>query len=282
MTATTASSPRTPDAHPAPTWMSMTLNRFVVEVKEFVRSREQMIFIFAFPMLFLLLFGSVFGGQVLEPTDVTFAQYFLPGMIATGIANTGFQSLAMSIAIDRDEDVLKRIYASPLPTTSFFAARIAQVLVVSIIQIAVLIALGVAIYDVALPTDAGRWWTFTWVFLLGTAASTTLGFAMSSLLRNAKAGSAIVTPIVLVLQFTSGVFLVYTQLPVFLQRFAEIFPLKWLAQGMRSVFLPEDFAMAEARGSWEHPATAIVLTLWVIVGLFLAIRTFRWMRHDDH
>ncbi|WP_082092294.1 ABC transporter permease [Demequina pelophila] len=265
----------------APTWASMTRARIVVELKEFLRSREQMVFIFFFPVMLLTLFGAVFGDANIAP-DVTFAQYFLPGMVASGILNTGFQSLAMSLAVDRDEDVLKRIHGTPLPQTAFFTAKIVQVLIVSVIQIALLIAIGVALYDAAMPSDAEHWWTFTWVFLLGTAASTTLGIATSSLLRNAKAGSAIITPVVLVLQFTSGVFLVYTEVPTFLQRFAEIFPLKWLAQGMRSVFLPEDFAMAEARGSWEHPATAIVLALWVVVGLFLAVRTFRWTRHDDN
>ncbi len=151
----------------------------------------------------------------------------------------------------------------------------------SVVQIAALIALGTLLYGTQLPTDAAHWWTFTWVFVLGTAASTTLGIAMVAALRNAKAGSAIITPIVLVLQFISGVFLVYTQIPEFLQRVAEIFPLKWLAQGMRSVFLPEEFAAIEARGSWEHPATAIVLTLWAVAGTLLAVRTFRWTRHGD-
>src|SRR5660397_64866 len=237
-----------------PSWVEMTRSRFIVDVKEFVRSREQMIFIFAFPMIFLVLFGSVFSGQELSGTGVTFPQYFLAGMIASGIINTGFQSLAISISIDRQEDVLKRIYATPLPATSFFAAKILQMLIVSIIQIAILIALGVALYGVELPTEASTWLTFAWVFLLGTGTSTTLGIAMSSLLRNGKAASAILTPVVLILQFTSGVFFVFTQLPSYLQHFAEIFPLKWLAQGMRSVFLPESFAEVEARGTWEHPA----------------------------
>ena len=266
----------------APTWMSMTLNRFVVEIKEFVRSREQMVFIFAFPMMLLLLFGSVFGGATLEPTNVTFAQYFLAGMVASGILNTGFQSLAMSIAIDRDDDVLKRIHATPLPATSYFAAKILQVLAVTVVQVAILIAIGVGLYDVILPTDSAQWATFAWVFLLGTAGSTTLGIAMSSLLRNAKAGSAIITPIVLFLQFTSGVFLVFSQVPSFLQHVASVFPLKWLAQGMRSVFLPEEFAAMEPSGSWQHPLTAAVLAAWVVVGLVLAVRTFRWTRHDDN
>ena len=71
-------------------------------------------------------------------------------------------------------------------------------------------------------------------------------------------------------------------LPWYLQRFAEFFPLKWLAQGMRSVFLPDSFEAAEVRGSWEHPAGAIVMAIWLIVGLVVAMRTFRWMRHDDN
>ncbi len=266
----------------SPSWLDMTRSRFIVDIKEFVRSREQMIFIFAFPMIFLVLFGSVFSDQELGNTGVTFPQYFLAGMIASGIINTGFQSLAISISIDRQEDVLKRIYATPLPATSFFAAKILQMLIVSIIQITVLIALGVALYGVELPTEGSTWLTFAWVFLLGTGASTTTGIAMSSLLRNGKAASAILTPIVLVLQFTSGVFFVFTQLPTFLQTFAELFPLKWLAQGMRSVFLPETFQAAEVRGSWEHPAAALVMAIWLIIGLVIAVRTFRWMRHDDN
>lgn len=265
----------------APRWSSMAADRVIVELKEFTRSREQVIFIFGFPLMLLVLFGTIFGGQAMTGTNVTFAQYFMAGMIASGILNTGFQSLAISLAIDRDQDALKRIHATPLPATAFFAGKIVQVLIVSLTQIAILVALGVALYKVKLPSDMSHWVTFAWVFVLGTAASTTLGIATSSLLRNAKAASAILTPVVLVLQFTSGVFVVFTQLPSFLQTFAEFFPLKWLAQGMRSVFLPEEFAHVEARMSWEHGTTAAILAVWFVIGLVVAVRTFRWQRLDD-
>lgn len=259
----------------------MAADRVIVELKEFTRSREQMIFIFGFPLMLLVLFGTIFGGQAMTGTSVTFAQYFMAGMIASGILNTGFQSLAISLAIDRDQDALKRIRATPLPATAFFAGKIVQVLIVSVTQIAILVTLGVILYKVRLPADVGHWLTFAWVFVLGTAASTTLGIATSSLLRNAKAASAILTPVVLVLQFTSGVFVVFTQLPRFLQTFSEFFPLKWLAQGMRSVFLPDAFAQVEARTSWEHAATAAVLAVWFTIGVVVAVRTFRWQRSDD-
>ena len=271
----------TTDVTTRPSWARLALDRTIVDLKEFVRSREQMIFIFAFPLLLLAMFGAIFGGQTLGDTDVTFSQYLMAGMVASGILNTGFQSLAITIALDRDGDILKRIRATPLPATAFFAGKVAHLMLVSVIQVTALIAMGVLLYDVQLPS-AAQWGTFAWVFVLGTAAATTLGIATSSLLRNAKAASAILTPVVLFLQFTSGVFFVFTQLPEWLQHVAEVFPLKWLAQGMRSVFLPESFEVQEATGSWQHGMTAIMLIVWFVAGLVGATRTFRWQRPDDH
>lgn len=264
-----------------PSWWAMTRDRVGIELKEFTRTREQMIFIFLFPMILLVLFGMIFGTDNLYDTGVSFGQYFLAGMIATGILNTGFQSLAISIALDRDDDVLKRIHATPLPATAYFGGTIIRVVIVSLVQIVILVAMGVALYGVELPTSASAWWTFTWVFLLGTAASTALGIACSSLLRSGRAASAILTPVVLVLQFTSGVFVVFTQLPSWMQTFAEVFPLKWLAQGMRSVFLPEHFAAVEASESWQHGPTAIILSVWLVGALVVAVRTFTWLRTED-
>ncbi|MGC4176026.1 ABC transporter permease [Demequina sp.] len=263
-----------------PSWTSIAIDRTRVEIKEFMRSREQMIFIFAFPVFLLVIFGSIFGGQDVGE-GVSFSQYFLAGMIASGIMNTGFQSLALGLSADRDLDILKRLHGTPLPTTAFFAGKFVQVLFVSVVQLAALIALGVIAYDVDLPTTTNAWVTFTWVFLLGTAASVALGIGMSSALRNARAGSAILTPVTLFLQFISGVFIVFTQVPPFLQTVASIFPLKWLAQGMRSVFLPDAFETQEATGSWQHGATALVLAAWFVVGTVWAVRTFRWQRPED-
>jgi ABC-2 type transport system permease protein len=76
----------------------------------------------------------------------------------------------------------------------------------------------------------------------------------------------------------SGVFFVSSDLPPWMQTVASVFPLKWLAQGMRSVFLPSSFESAEVSGSWQHGQTALVLAVWAVVGLVLALWTFRWTR----
>ncbi|WP_084622254.1 ABC transporter permease [Demequina oxidasica] len=278
--ASTATPAAASSARRRPSMAALVWERAVLETKEFSRSREQMLFIFMFPILLLILFASIMGGNDIGG-GVDFKQYFLAGMIASGIMNTGFQSLGISLAIDRDDDVLKRIHGSPLPASAFFMGKIVHVLMVSIIQIALLLLVSALLYDIPIPTEPAAWLTFAWVFLLGTAASTVLGIAFSSLARRGRSAPAVLTPIVLSLQFISGVFFVFTQLPSWLQHIAEVFPLKWLAQGMRSVFLPESFAAQEAAGSWQHPATAIVLAIWFVLGLAVTIKTFRWQRPGD-
>ena len=82
----------------------------------------------------------------------------------------------------------------------------------------------------------------------------------------------------IILQFFSGVFFVFTSLPSWMQQFAALFPLKWLTQGMRSVFLPADFATQEVAGNWEIGKTALVLMVWLVAGLAISIKTFKWSR----
>jgi ABC-2 type transport system permease protein len=61
-----------------------------------------------------------------------------------------------------------------------------------------------------------------------------------------------------------------------MQDFAALFPLKWLTQGMRSVFLPDGFAQQEVAHSWESGRTAIILIIWLAVGILISLRTFKW------
>jgi ABC-2 type transport system permease protein len=96
--------------------------------------------------------------------------------------------------------------------------------------------------------------------------------------KSGRGASAVVSPVVIILQFFSGVFFVFTDLPGWMQQVAAIFPLKWMTQGMRSVFLPDSFAAREVAGSWETERTFLILLAWLIAGIILAIRTFKWSR----
>ena len=88
------------------------------------------------------------------------------------------------------------------------------------------------------------------------------------------------SPVALVLQFISGVYLFFWLLPEWLQNVANLFPLAWMAKGMRAVFLPPEYATLEQSGAWELGGVAIALLIWLVVGLVISRLTFRWIRRD--
>lgn len=249
--------------------------RVSIELKQFFRDRNSAVFNFAFPMVLLIIFGSVFGGQDIAP-GITFAQYFVAGMIASGVLYTSFQNLAIAIPLEREDGTLKRLRGTPMPKAAYFVGKIGTVLVAYTAQVVILITVGVLFYGIELPSTALQWFTFLWASILGLIGCTLLGIAFSVVPKTGRGASAVATPIVLVLQFTSGVFFVFTQLPQWMQVFASFFPLKWLAQAMRSVFLPESAALMEPAGTWELPMCAFMLALWCVIGLVLSIVFFRW------
>ncbi len=259
-----------------PSALSLGFKRGSIEIKQFFRQKESVVFTLLFPLILLAIFGSVFENTIAP--GVTFSQYFVAGMIAAALVNTGFQQLAIYIPIERDLGALKRLRGTPMPASSYFIGKTILVTVSMALQVLLLLIVGVAFYGVELPTTTHRWLLFISYIVLGSIVSAILGVAFSSVPKDARSASAIVSPVVIVLQFFSGVFFIFTDLPHWMQQVAAIFPLKWLTQGMRSVFLPDSFATREVAANWETGRTFAIIGVWLIVGTILALRSFKWDR----
>jgi ABC-2 type transport system permease protein len=259
-----------------PSALSLGIRRGGLEIRQFSRQRESVVFTLLFPVILLAIFGSVFKDTIAP--GVTFSQYFVAGMIASGLVNTGFQALAITIPLERDFGALKRLRGTPMPASSYFVGKAILIFVSMLIQILLLLGFGVLFFGLEMPTEMAKWLTFTWLVLLGSACSTALGIAFSIIPKSGRGASAVVSPIVIILQFFSGVFFVFTSLPVWMQQIAAIFPLKWLTQGMRSVFLPDTFAAEEVAGQWELGKTFLILLFWLAIGIFFSVRKFKWDR----
>jgi ABC-2 type transport system permease protein len=250
-----------------------------LETREFFRQRESVVFTLLFPVILLLFFTQIVSYPI--QGGLTFSQYFVPGVLAVGLFGASFQTLAIQISIEREKGILKRLEGTPMPPSAYFIGKIIMIFAVVILETVVLLGVSAALGKVKLPSDGGKYLTWLWVTVLGVAAGSVLGMAFSSIARSGKAAPAVVTPVALVLQFISGVFFVFTQAPGWLQTAASIFPLRWIAQGYRSVFLPDSYAQQEAAHSWEHGRTALILAAWAVGGLLLTIRTFRWRNGKD-
>ena len=256
--------------------LKLGIHRGALEIKQFMRQRESVVFTIFFPLILMVIFGSVFKDTIAP--GVKFSQYFVAGMIASGMVNSGFQQLAIMIPMERDAGALKRLRGTPMPIASYFIGKSILVLASMIAQTVLLVAGGVAFFGLKLPATSEKWWLFVLLLILGSANSTALGIAFSAIPKSGRGASAVVSPVVIVLQFFSGVFFVFTQLPHWMQQVAAIFPLKWMTQGARSVFLPDSFATREVAGNWETGRTFAIITAWLVFGLIWAIRSFKWER----
>ncbi|WP_280679901.1 ABC transporter permease [Cryobacterium sp. CG_9.6] len=266
--------------------LALGVSRISYETRLYFRSPDTMLFTFFFPFVMLGIFTAAFSsaGNIGAAPDgtggVSVGAYYLPGMLAAGMLLSGVQNLAVDMAGEKSDGTLKRLGGTPLSPFSYFLGKIGQVFVTATLQAALLLLVARVLLAIELPSDPEKWLTFAWVFVLGVITSAFLGIALSALPRSGKSATAVVTPIVLILQFISGVYLQFSILPDWMQNFASLFPLKWMAQGMRSVFLPESFAQVEQTETWNLAGVAIALLLWLVVGLVLSRVTFRWIRKD--
>lgn len=263
-----------------PSPVRIALSRGALELKSFFRHRESVIFTFSLPAILLLIFGSIFHGTIGD-TGVDFRQYFTAGIIASGIMSATFSNLGIGIALEREDGTLKRLAGTPMPKAAYFAGKAISALAIAALEVAILLGIGATLFGLPLPGTPGHWLTFSWVFVLGVAACSMLGIAISNVPRSDSSAAAVVNLPYLVLQFISGVYFAFSSLPKGMQEIAALFPLKWLCQGLRSVFLPDALLAQEPAHSWEHGRIALVLLAWLAAGLILCVRTFRWQSRGD-
>ena len=129
-----------------------------------------------------------------------------------------------------------------------------------------------------MPTDPLKWLVFAAIFFLGIASCSLLGIAYTRLIRSGGSAPAIVQPPYLILQFISGVFMLYSEVPAGLRVVASIFPLKSMVQGFPYAFLPDWVARDDYGGGWQIEQVFLVLAAWFVASFVLARLFFRWNR----
>lgn len=246
-----------------------------LNIRGFYRNTTALVFGLLFPVMLLLLFATIFNDQI-QSTNVTIAQYMAAGIIAISVATAAFSNLAISVATERGEGRIKRLAGTPLPVASYIIGKIAQVLAIAVQGVLILLVIATVFYHLDLPSDPTRWAMFIATFILGLTSCSLLGIAMGTVPPDGRTAPGIVTPVFLVLQFISGTFLNFTSEPTWLQTIADVFPLRWMALGMRSAFLPDAFVSQEVDHSWQRPTVLLTLLAWTVGGAVLAKWRFTW------
>ncbi|WP_375481365.1 ABC transporter permease [uncultured Mycobacterium sp.] len=245
----------------------------------FYRRPEQLALTFSMPAVICILLGSIFSTK-LPHSDISTGSVIAASILAYGILSTSFINLGISIAADRDTGALKRLRGTPTTASSYFIGKIMLVAIASLAEAIVILSVGVVFFELHLPTTVFGWLTLTWVFLLGIVSCSLIGIFISNLASNAVSAAVVTNGPAVGLQFVSGTYVPLMVLPPWMLTVGSIFPVKWMAQGFRSVLLPSKMVAFEPAGSWEHWHIFLVLTAWSIGGLAACLAVFRWS--DNH
>ncbi|MFI9050081.1 ABC transporter permease [Streptomyces sp. NPDC053427] len=244
-----------------------------IELRHFLRNRKEMAGQLANVVVALVLAANL--SKNVPGTHIPMAHLTLSGFAAYLLFQIGLVNLPQILVTEREEGALLRLRATPGGIPAYLVAKSLLVVAMALGTLVVLLGAGALLVDGPLPRDPGGWLTLLWVAGLGLLAVVPLGAAIGAVLPNPREALALLMLPVMGLLFTSGAMFPLTAMPVPVQNIASVFPLKWMAQGVRSALLPDAARVAEPAGSWELPTVALVLSAWAVLGFLLAVPLLR-------
>jgi ABC-2 type transport system permease protein len=243
--------------------LSLLVHQIGYEQLSFWRNPQSAIFTFVFPVLFVTVMGAVlsgagdssyFGG--LSPME-----YYVPTIAALSVLGSCYGQLAVALAIRRQNGILKRVRATPLPAWAYFSGLLAHCILVSLADLALIVGIG-HLYGVTFPS---QWLAIALTLVLGAATFCALGVAIASVISNAEAAPAVAQLVLFPLLFLSG-----TYMPInsaLLNRVAGWLPIRPFNEALTGPLSRHTGA------DWRQLA---VLAVWGVAGALVAVRRFRW------
>jgi ABC-2 type transport system permease protein len=249
--------------------LRLAVRQIGFEQRAFWRNRARSVFSIGFPLMFLVVFNAINGGHHIDELGgISYATWFVPGILAYGLMMATFSNLAISVTLARDTGVLKRLRGTSLPTWVYITGRVGSTLITAATLVAATLGLGVTAYGVHIRVET--LWGLIATLVAGSVCFTVLGLAITAAIPNAEAAPAIVNLILLPLTFVSGIWMVLTDAPTWLDVTAKIFPVRAFAHGLQHAFDPATTGAGIVR------TDLMVLAIWTLVGLRTCQRWFRW------
>src|SRR5947209_1784093 len=180
----------------------LILHQTRYDLLAFARNRQARFFTVLLPVIFLVIFASVFGDQLVGPAHIKASTYYVPGIAALAVLSASFTNLVMAIIAQRELGILKRRRATPAPSAVVIAGRALTALVVSLTVAAAVIAIGRVAYGVHVaPAAIG---TLALSIAIGSLALACLGHAVSASISSTDSAQPLVLALTLPLSFISA------------------------------------------------------------------------------
>ena len=247
----------------------LALRQVVYTNRSFWRNPASAGFTFAFPLMFLVIFTSLFGNDTIPVfgKEISTSTFYVAAISAFSIITATYTNLAISVTILRDSGALKRTRGAPLPAWAYLFGRVAHAVLVAIALVIIVAAFGAAFYDAEIPTRTLP--AFVTTVALGAASFSALGLALTAFVPNADAAPAVVNFSILPLLFLSDIFIPIQDPDAWYVTVAEYFPVYHFAQAMKAAY----FAPV---GNGFRGGDLLIVGIWGLVGILVAARSFSW------
>ncbi len=171
--------------------MSTAVGRLVrAELKLMTRDPLVLTFVFAFPIVTMLIIGGAFGTAPDNPgfDYVDPAHWYVASYLTVVIAATGLVMLPVHLASYRERGVLRRFAAAGFPRWSFAIAQLIVGLATTAVACLLLLIVAAPVYGIPAVHDG---WRVAVALPLGAIAFVSIGVLLGSLLPSARAAQAV-------------------------------------------------------------------------------------------
>lgn len=247
----------------------IALRQVSFEQKSFWRNPASAFFAFLFPIIFLVVFATLFKGSRAQvgPVTVNYDDYYIPALVAFGVMGACFTNISINLSLRRDTGILKRLRGTPLPPWAFILGVVGSSIIVSIILAVLTTAFGILVYGIHMPQHIGA---AALTIGVGGLVFCALGMAMTIVIPNAEAAPAIVNGVFLPIVFISGTFFPVPSSSI-LAQIAEWFPVRHFIDAMFMAFDP-----AHQSASGFNGNDLLIMGAWGLAAVLIASRRFRW------
>ncbi|WP_431924792.1 ABC transporter permease [Micromonospora wenchangensis] len=235
------------------------------------RDAVTIFFTFAFPLVFLVIFGLIFKGQEVEETGNGYIDFIAPGVLSWGLANAAAFGVAFTLMQWRRDDLLRLIRLTPARISEVVLARLAVAVCIGVAQC--LLFIGVATIPLFGMTVAPRWPLALPVMLLGIATFLGVGLIIGAISKTPEAVSAIGNCVVIPMAFLSGAFIPVELMPDWLRSVSYAMPLRYILDGLV-------YALAGAGEARDYGVACLVLAGFATVFTAIGLRLFTWSNDE--
>jgi ABC-2 type transport system permease protein len=232
-----------------------------------IRDKTTIFFTFAFPLLFLLVFGLIFQGQSVEGTGRSYIDYIAPGVLSWGVGNAALFGVAFTFMQWRNDDILRLIRMTPTKLRSVIASRFVVAVVIGVLQSVLFI--GIAMLPIFGLRLGSTWPLAFLVLVLGITAFLAIGMVVGAVADTAEAVAAVANCVMVPMAFLSGAFYPLDLMPGWLQSVSRLLPLRYLNDGIAGTL--------SGRGDLGELAIACgALAVFTAAFSLVAVKMFRW------